>query len=107
MLKEWLSKESGRFGDRYCDLTVIGDVSQVDRFTNALESCFLNEREIELWQSGCSFVDPWPENIVRLIDQTEKAKNNCIKLISERHLKHIKIENNLNLCTNYDAYNHQ
>ena len=68
MLKERLSKESGRFGDRYCDLTVIGDVSQVDRFTNALKSCFLNEKEIELWESGCSFVDPWPKNIVRFID---------------------------------------
>lgn len=36
VLKERLTKESGRFGDRYCDLTVIGDETQVDHFTDAL-----------------------------------------------------------------------
>ena len=74
MLKERLSKESGRFGDRYCDLTVIGDVSQVDRFANALKSCFLNEREIELWESGCSFVDPWPKILSNSLTRLKKLK---------------------------------
>jgi G3E family GTPase len=65
-LKDMLAKEYGRFGDRKCDLTVIGDQSQVDGFTQALESCFLSEEEIELWQEGHAFEDPWPQNMVRL-----------------------------------------
>lgn len=65
-LKERLEKESSRFGDRHCDLTVIGDKTQVDRFTNALTSCFLTEEEIQLWKQDHEFEDPWPKNIVRL-----------------------------------------
>lgn len=65
-LKEQLANESGRFGDRYCDLTVIGDKTQVDSFTEALESCFLNEQELEHYQSGGQFADPWPKNMVKL-----------------------------------------
>ncbi|MEM6297613.1 MAG: GTP-binding protein, partial [Bacteroidota bacterium] len=49
-LKELMAQETGRFGDRHCDLTVIGDQTQVDRFTDALKSCFLTEEEIKLWQ---------------------------------------------------------
>ena len=50
-LKEILEKEEGRFGDRHCELTVIGDhQAQVDRFTDALKSCFLTDDEIELWK---------------------------------------------------------
>ncbi|WP_044210516.1 GTP-binding protein [Flammeovirga sp. OC4] len=65
-LKEIVAQEAGRFGDRHCDLTVIGDESQVDRFTDALKSCFLTDKEIELWENGFSFEDPWPKNIVRI-----------------------------------------
>ncbi|MEM6804863.1 MAG: GTP-binding protein, partial [Bacteroidota bacterium] len=67
MLKEQLAKESGRFGDRHCDLTVIGDKTQVDRFTDALISCFLTNEEIEAWNHGHEFEDPWPKNIVRMV----------------------------------------
>ncbi len=66
LLKERLKKESGHFGDRHCDLTVIGDENQVDRFTDALKSCFLTNHEIELWKNGYEFPDPWPKNIVRI-----------------------------------------
>ena len=66
LLKERLKKESGHFGDRHCDLTVIGDENQVDRFTDALKSCFLTNHEIELWTNGHEFPDPWPKNIVRI-----------------------------------------
>ncbi|MBE50420.1 MAG: hypothetical protein CMP51_01885 [Flavobacteriales bacterium] len=66
LLKEKLSKESGRFGDRCCDLTVIGDKEQVDRFTDKLKSCFLTEEEISQWRNGLVFKDPWPTNIVKL-----------------------------------------
>ena len=67
-LKEILKKEKGRFGDRHCELTVIGDKAQVDRFTDALKSCFLTDDEIELWKGSCEFDDPWPKNIVRLVN---------------------------------------
>lgn len=65
-LKSLIEKTGGRFGDRRCELTVIGDKNQVDRFTDALKSCFLTEEEIEHWESGGTFEDPWPKNIVRL-----------------------------------------
>ncbi|MEM6846210.1 MAG: GTP-binding protein, partial [Bacteroidota bacterium] len=68
LLKERLAQESGRFGDRHCNLTVIGDKTQVDRFTEALTSCFLTEDEIEHWQAGGEFPDPWPKNIVNIAD---------------------------------------
>ncbi|NQX92176.1 MAG: cobalamin biosynthesis protein CobW, partial [Flavobacteriales bacterium] len=54
------------FGDRHRDLTLIGDESHVDRFTDALKSCFLNEDEIKLYEEGHEFDDPWPKNIVRM-----------------------------------------
>lgn len=68
LLKERLAKESGRFGDRHCNLTIIGDKAHVDKFTNALKSCFLTEEEIQLWQAGGDFPDPWPQNILKLSD---------------------------------------
>lgn len=67
-LKEMLSKETGRFGDRHCDLTVIGDKSQVNHFTDKLNSCFLTEDEIILWEQGYEFDDPWPKNIVKMVN---------------------------------------
>jgi len=63
-LKEKVAQYSGRFGDRHCDLTVIGDKTQVDEFTNALKSCFLTDAEIQQWFAGQSFEDPWPKNIM-------------------------------------------
>ena len=67
ILKTRLNNKSSRFGDRCCDLTVIGDESQIDQFTNALKSCFLTEEEIKLWESGHVFQDPWPKNIVKMV----------------------------------------
>ena len=65
-LKELLLKESGRFGDRHCALTVIGDKAGIKKFTDKLTSCFLTEKEIELWNTGHQFEDPWPKNVVRM-----------------------------------------
>jgi G3E family GTPase len=65
-LKELLLKESGRFGDRHCALTVIGDKTGIKQFTEKLTSCFLTEKEIELWNTGHQFEDPWPKNVVRM-----------------------------------------
>ena len=66
LLREKLNDETGRFGDRHCDLTVIGDKKQVDKFTNKLKSCFLNENEIKLWENGHEFKDPWPKNLIKI-----------------------------------------
>ncbi|MEM9023190.1 MAG: GTP-binding protein [Bacteroidota bacterium] len=65
-LKELLAKESSRFGDRKCDLTVIGDKAHVDRFTDALIACFLTEDEIKRWEEGHEFTDPWPKSFVKM-----------------------------------------
>ncbi|MEL7237808.1 MAG: GTP-binding protein, partial [Planctomycetota bacterium] len=56
-LRAQLAKHPGRFGDRRCHLTVIGDASHIDRFTDALRACFLTEAEIDAWQSGRPFPD--------------------------------------------------
>ena len=63
-LRQRLAEEPGRFGDRQCHLTVIGDKNQVDQFTESLMECFLTEDEILRWQSGEAFPDPWPDNYV-------------------------------------------
>lgn len=65
-LKKILASETGRFGDRHCDLTVIGDQGHVDRFTDALKACFLTEDEIKHYQEGGEFPDPWPTRIVKM-----------------------------------------
>ena len=65
-LEEIISNQKGRFGDRCCDLTVIGDKDHIDSFTDKLKSCFLTEEEIQNWRNGYSFRDPWPKKIVRL-----------------------------------------
>ena len=67
-LRERLAKETGRFGDRHCHLTVIGDQGQVDQFTASLMKCFLTEDEIIRWQAGEEFADPWPDNYVTRSD---------------------------------------
>ena len=63
-LEQIVAKEPGRFGDRRCHLTVIGDKTQVDWFTESLQRCFLTETEIEHWKSGGTFPDPWPDTYV-------------------------------------------
>ena len=65
LLRQKLSNELGRFGDRCCDLTIIGDKQQVDQFSEKIRSCFLTEKEIQQWQNGDKFKDPWPKNILR------------------------------------------
>lgn len=66
LLEERLENETGRFGDRCCDLTVIGDKDQVNQFTEKLKSCFLTDNEIKQWKNGIEFKDPWPKKIVKL-----------------------------------------
>tara|TARA_Y100000813_G_scaffold55340_1_gene38743 strand:- start:2985 stop:4181 length:1197 start_codon:yes stop_codon:yes gene_type:complete len=65
-LKEQISKESGRFGDRCCELTIIGDKTQIDEFAEKIESCFLTDEEIIQWENGLNFKDPWPKNLLKI-----------------------------------------
>ncbi len=51
------------FGDRGCELTVIG--AQRDRkiFCHELRECFCTNIEIGRWKSGQPFSDPWPKTL--------------------------------------------
>lgn len=64
ILQAKIEQHSGRFGDRRCRLIVIGDKAQLTTFTKALQRCFLTESEIQDWQQGTTFPDPWPKTTV-------------------------------------------
>ena len=66
LLKEKLKNETGRFGDRCCDLTIIGHEDHVTQFSEKLNSCFLTKEEIKNWKKGMKFKDPWPKKIIRI-----------------------------------------
>ena len=65
-LKTKVAQYTSRFGDRHCDLTVIGEKTQVEGFTQALNRCFLTDEEIQRWFDGQAFEDPWPKNIIKV-----------------------------------------
>ncbi|MEM6891090.1 MAG: GTP-binding protein [Pseudomonadota bacterium] len=54
------------FGDRRCQLTVIGDELELDTFVEALQTCFCTDHEIAAWKAGESFTDPWPKSVASL-----------------------------------------
>uniref|UniRef100_UPI001E4D2F51 hypothetical protein n=1 Tax=Klebsiella pneumoniae TaxID=573 RepID=UPI001E4D2F51 len=58
-IRQQLAKMPGRFGDRRCRLTVIGESGEIDDFALALRQCLLTEEEILWWQQGI-FHDPGP-----------------------------------------------
>jgi len=55
-----------RFGDRRCELTIIGQDAELDTFVAALNAAFCSEAEIADWQAGRPFDDPWPTRSARL-----------------------------------------
>lgn len=65
-LRQQLAKMPGRFGDRCCRLTVIGQSGDIDDFSHALRQCLLTEEEVLYWQQGGDFDDPWPKKVARL-----------------------------------------
>lgn len=65
-LQRHIDTASGRFGDRCCQLTIIGNATEVNDFTHALSLCLLTEEEIQWWMSGGVFPDPWPQKVTRL-----------------------------------------
>lgn len=54
------------FGDRRCQLTVIGDELELDKFVEALKTCFCTDDEIAAWRAGEDFADPWPKTVATL-----------------------------------------
>lgn len=66
-MRDKLTAAHPDFGDRRCQLTVIGDASQLDDFVDALQTCFCTQDEIEAWKTGSSsFADPWPKTVATL-----------------------------------------
>ncbi|EPY9770974.1 TPA: GTP-binding protein [Klebsiella variicola] len=69
ILQEEVENAPGRFGDRRCSLTVIGEKTQVSAFVAALRDCFLTGQEIAWWREGGTFPDPWPQRVSRISSQ--------------------------------------
>ncbi|MEM8570191.1 MAG: GTP-binding protein [Pseudomonadota bacterium] len=65
-LREKLTEGHPDFGDRRCQLTVIGDEAELDAFVEALETCFCTKAEVLAWQNGEDFADPWPKSVKSL-----------------------------------------
>ncbi|MEM8980653.1 MAG: GTP-binding protein [Pseudomonadota bacterium] len=61
-----LTEAHADFGDRRCQLTVIGDELELDAFVDALQTCFCTEAEIAAWKAGEVFPDPWPKSVATL-----------------------------------------
>jgi G3E family GTPase len=61
MLHEMLRGTHPRFGDRACDLTIIGTEHDLAVFVPELMACFCTTDEIAAWQRGEVFDDPWPQ----------------------------------------------
>lgn len=51
------------FGDRNCELTLIGHKRDLEIFGSELTDCFCTDEEITHWQNGGTFPDPWPANL--------------------------------------------
>lgn len=63
MLRDMLQGTHPVFGDRACELTVIGTERDRAIFVADLQACFCTEEEIASWQRGESFDDPWPKTL--------------------------------------------
>lgn len=60
-LQERLAGAHPLFGDRGCELTVIGNAHDRAIFLEELRACFCTEAEVEAWRCGDVFPDPWPK----------------------------------------------
>jgi G3E family GTPase len=66
MLQEQLRGAHPVFGDRRCELTVIGPARDRAIFVPELRACFCTDAEIARWRSGGTFDDPWPKSLLRV-----------------------------------------
>ena len=62
-LHEMLQGTHPIFGDRACELTVIGTQRDRATFVPELMKCFCTETEVSAWQRGERFTDPWPKTL--------------------------------------------
>lgn len=62
-LRQQLDTLHPLFGDRSCELTLIGHERDLDIFGSELMDCFCTAEEIQHWQDGGTFPDPWPANL--------------------------------------------
>ena len=65
-LREMLFGRDPIFGDRNCELTLIGLARDVRIFEAELLKCFCTPEEIRAWREGTLFDDPWPSKLARL-----------------------------------------
>lgn len=65
-LKKQLASSHCVFGDRLNELTIIGTTKDRERFVRELHQCFCTQAEVDQWQRGHSFEDPWPKELRRL-----------------------------------------
>lgn len=54
------SRWNHTFGDRMQELVLIGQDMDKTQIRRELENCLLSHEEIEAWQNGIEFEDPWP-----------------------------------------------
>lgn len=55
------------FGDRMCELTIIGALHDREAFVRGLQDCFCTEAEILHWCQGGHFNDPWPQTVKQML----------------------------------------
>ncbi len=66
VLRDMLSGTHPDFGDRACEVTVIGTERDRAIFVAELQTCFCTEDEVAAWQRGEVFDDPWPKTLLRM-----------------------------------------
>ncbi|MFC5050955.1 CobW family GTP-binding protein [Rubritalea spongiae] len=62
-LQNMLKNEHPIFGDRHNEITIIGIETDRNAFLSALKNALCTPQEIEAWQNGESFPDPWPKSL--------------------------------------------
>ena len=65
-LKKQVEATHPIFGDRRNALTLIGLPHACKTFAAALKSALCTEKEIQQWQRGEDFADPWPKNVRKI-----------------------------------------
>jgi len=62
-LVQQLAGKDPVFGDRGCELTIIGTARDREIFCRGLSDCFCTDAEVRWWKQGRPFADPWPKTI--------------------------------------------
>ena len=62
-IKEKVEAVHPIFGDRQNTLTIIGLPNACTTFANALKDALCTDQEVQAWQNGEIFPDPWPQNL--------------------------------------------